>query len=105
LSDFCNVGSARWRVTNILWTLEAKEQCVRIRLDFQTTPSSNWVIFVVLEALGGGLKISLNFRSKGTMCEDSIWFQNLEKFTSIKINKFKYFNVNGWKHGKICQKK
>jgi hypothetical protein len=45
---------------------------VKIQLDLQTTPLSNLVIFEVLEMLGGGLQISLKFRSKGTMCEDSI---------------------------------
>ncbi len=31
-SNFCNVESTRWKVSNVLWASEAQEQCVMIRL-------------------------------------------------------------------------
>jgi hypothetical protein len=40
-------------------------------------PLSNWEIFVALEALGGDLQLFLDFNSKGTMCEDSTYFDVL----------------------------
>jgi hypothetical protein len=35
----------------------------------------NWIVFVALEALGGGSKCFMSFRSKWTMCEDSTSFE------------------------------
>jgi len=31
MSNFCDVESVRWRVTNVLWASEEKEQCMRFQ--------------------------------------------------------------------------
>ncbi len=44
LRNFCDVGSSRWRVTNVLKTLKGEEQCMRTQLGVSKIKWTTWLL-------------------------------------------------------------
>jgi hypothetical protein len=49
---FCDIGNTRWRVTNVLGTLKAQKQCVRIQPSLSSLVFAHWTIYQVKNNIG-----------------------------------------------------
>jgi hypothetical protein len=66
-----------FRVWSILIHLSPNIEPLTPNISCLAHSFTKWPMFVKSKTLGGGLQMFFRFRSKGTMCEDSIFFEFL----------------------------